>query len=131
MDSKRCWYIHTRVYHLSGRVNRIGGKSVELNKAQLKYLRKLSHIEKPLFQLGKLGLTDVFVEQIDAALEKRELIKFVILQNSDENLEEVSSEIAKRTNATIVQTIGNKAILYREALKEKHQKISQEVHNLV
>ncbi|MGO4937237.1 YhbY family RNA-binding protein [Fundicoccus sp. Sow4_H7] len=104
---------------------------MELNKAQLKYLRKLSHKEKPLFQLGKLGLTDVFIEQIDAALEKRELIKFVILQNSDEDLEDVSSEIAERTNATIVQTIGNTAILYREALKDKHQKISQEVHNLV
>ncbi|UUX34198.1 ribosome assembly RNA-binding protein YhbY [Fundicoccus culcitae] len=100
---------------------------MDLNKAQLKYLRKLSHKEKPLFQLGKLGLTDVFIEQIDSALTKRELIKFVILQNSDEDLVEATEIIAERTNATIVQTIGNTAILYRPSAKEKYQEISQEV----
>ena len=43
-----------------------------LSKTQIKYLRKLSHGQKPIFQMGKLGLSEVFIKQVDEALEKRE-----------------------------------------------------------
>lgn len=102
----------------------------ELSKTQIKYLRKLSHTEKPLFQMGKQGLTDLFIEQIDQALEKRELIKFHLLQNSDESVDEVAETIAKNIDAIIVQTIGGTAILYRPSTREKHQKISQIVESI-
>lgn len=101
-----------------------------LSKPQIKYLRKVSHQHKPLFQLGKLGLTEAFIEQIDKALEKRELIKFVILQNSDESLEEVAEEVAETVRANIIQIIGSTAILYRPSSKEKFQIISKEVNQL-
>lgn len=102
----------------------------ELNKAQIKFLRKQSHSLKPLFQMGKLGLTDVFIEQVDNAIEKRELIKFVILQNSDEDLDDVAQKIAEAIDGTVVQTIGSTAILYRASSKEKFQEISQQVKRL-
>ncbi len=101
-----------------------------LTKAQNKYLRKLSHQHKPLFQLGKLGLTEAFIEQIDKALEKRELIKFVILPNSDEDLEEVAEDIANSVQASIIQTIGSTVILYRASSKEKYQLISKDVQDI-
>lgn len=102
----------------------------ELSKNQLKMLRKLSHSEKPLFQMGKLGLTEVFLQQLDQALEKRELVKFHILQNSDESLTEVTEAIAKALDTTVVQSIGNTAVLYRPSSKAKHQVISQEIDRI-
>ncbi len=100
---------------------------IELSKTQLKTLRKLSHKEKPILQIGKQGLTEAFIEQIDSALEKRELIKFNILQNSDESIQEVAEDIASQLNAQIVQTIGSTAILYRPSSKEKNQKITAQL----
>lgn len=102
----------------------------ELTKAQLKFLRKESHNHKPIFQIGKLGLTDVFIEQIDNALDKRELIKFTILQNSDEDLDEAAKEIAEAVNAYIIQTIGSTAVLYRPSSKEKLRSISNQVKGI-
>lgn len=102
----------------------------ELSKSQLKYLRKVSQKEKPLFQIGKNGVTDIFIEQIDAAIEKRELVKFKILQNSDETIKEAANQIAEGINAVIVHLIGATAVLYRPSSKEKDQRLSQEVNNI-
>lgn len=100
------------------------------SKAQQKFLRKESHQHKPLFQMGKLGLTEAFIDQVDAALEKRELIKFHLLQNTDEDLEEVSQIIAEKTEAYIVQMIGNTVILFRPSSKEKFQDISKRLKDI-
>lgn len=99
----------------------------ELNKAQLKTLRKLSHAERSILQIGKQGLTEAVIDQIDAALEKRELIKFNILQNSVEEATDVAEEIAEALDAVIVQTIGSTVILYRPSSKEKYQKVTQQL----
>lgn len=103
---------------------------MEYSKAQQKYLRKASHQHKALFQLGKLGITDTFIEQVDAALEKRELIKFHILQNSSEDIDEASALIAEKTGAFIVQVIGSTVILFRPSSQEKYQDLSREVKQI-
>lgn len=102
----------------------------ELSKSQMKYLKKLGQKEKAIFQIGKLGLTPVFIEQVDTALEKRELVKFNILQNADETIEAAAQTIADALDATVVVTIGRTAVLYRQADEEKHQKISRELEEI-
>lgn len=101
-----------------------------LSKLQVKYLRKISHSHKPIFQMGKLGLTDVFIKQVDEAIEKRELIKFNILQNSSETIQDAAETIAEAIDALVIQTVGNTAVLYRPSSREKYQKISQVVSKL-
>ncbi len=102
----------------------------ELSKAQLKYLRKISQQEKALFQIGKNGVTDIFVQQIDDAIDKREIVKVKILQNSDESIEEAAAFIADRIDAAVVQLIGKTAVLYRPSSKEKYQVLSVKVHTI-
>ena len=102
----------------------------KLSKAQSKYLRKESHSHKPIFQMGKLGLTEVFIQQVDEAIEKRELIKFNILQNSSETIQDAAETIAEAIDALVIQTVGNTAVLYRPSSREKYQKISQVVSKL-
>lgn len=101
-----------------------------LNKNQIKYLRKMSHTQKSLFQMGKNGLTPTFMGQIDSALERRELVKFNLLQNSDESLEEAAHAIASELDAVVVQTIGSTAILFRPSSQVKYQILSQKVKAL-
>lgn len=98
-----------------------------LTNQQIKQLRKLAHHEKPLFQMGKQGLSHNFIQQINEALEKRELIKFHVLQNSSESVKEVATLIADQVGADVVQTIGSTAILYRQSSQANHQMISSQL----
>lgn len=100
---------------------------ITLSKKQVKFLKQVAHHHKPIFQMGKLGLTDVFIEQVDQALEKRELVKFNILQNSEEEIKEATAAIAEAVEAVVVQVIGHTGILYRPSSKPKNQGLSKEV----
>ncbi|NLN14457.1 MAG: ribosome assembly RNA-binding protein YhbY [Tissierellia bacterium] len=86
---------------------------------QRSYLKSLAHKIDPIFQIGKNGLTENFIKQLDEALEARELIKVKILKNSFLDATEVASELAERLGAEFVQSIGNKFVLYRESKENK------------
>ncbi len=51
----------------------------KLSSRQVKQLKSKAHHLNPIFQVGKNGVNDNFLEQIDDVLEKRELIKISIL----------------------------------------------------
>lgn len=103
---------------------------MNLRGKQKQYLKKEAHHMQPIFQIGKAGLTDEIVHQIDAALEKRELIKINLLQNTDEEAADVAEVVAEKLDAIIVQKIGKTIIFFRESSKEKNQKYSQEVKRI-
>ncbi len=86
---------------------------------QRSYLKGLANSLDPIFQVGKNGITENFIKQVDEALEKREIIKIKVLNNSMLNAKEVASMLAEKTNAEFVQSIGNKFVLYRESKKNK------------
>ncbi|MDQ0158693.1 ribosome assembly RNA-binding protein YhbY [Alkalibacillus salilacus] len=90
-----------------------------LTGKQKRFLRKHAHHLTPVFQIGKNGLNDNMIEQIDETLEKRELIKVSVLQNNFESKEDLAEQIANGTGAYIVQIIGNVIILYRESREYK------------
>ena len=93
-----------------------------LNKKQVNHLKKIAHHEKPIFQMGKEGLGQTFLDQVDQALTKRELIKFKVLQNSEEEIREVTAEIALATQACstdllILPNIRNYLLILRKSSK--------------
>jgi len=90
-----------------------------LTGKQRSYLKGIANSMEPIFQVGKNGITENFIKQIDDALEKRELIKVKVLNNSLLDATSVASEIAEKTNSEFVQSIGNKFVLYRESKKNK------------
>jgi RNA-binding protein len=63
--------------------------------------------------LGKNGLTEAFISQIEVLLARHELIKIKFLDFKDEK-RRISEEIAARTHAELVRVIGNNAILYKQ-----------------
>ncbi|WP_284140465.1 MULTISPECIES: ribosome assembly RNA-binding protein YhbY [unclassified Virgibacillus] len=91
-----------------------------LTGKQKRFLRAEAHHLKPIFQVGKIGVNENMVEQINEALEKRELIKVSILQNCLEDKESVAAQLQEGTGAEIVQVIGNNIVLYKESIENKH-----------
>jgi len=90
-----------------------------LTGKQKRYLRAQSHHEKPIFQVGKSGVTENMIVQIADALEKRELIKIKLLQNCLEDKHTVAETIANATNAHVVQIIGSNIVFYKESEENK------------
>ena len=90
-----------------------------LTGKQKSYLRSEAHHLKPLFQVGKLGVSENLVEQIEDVLEKRELIKVSILQNCEMDKNDVAEALSEKANAHVVQIIGSIIVLYKESLENK------------
>lgn len=90
-----------------------------LTGKQKRFLRSKAHHLKPIFQVGKSGVTENMIKQLIDVLEKRELIKINILQNCLEDKETIAEQIAEGTEAEIVQIIGNHIVLYKESTENK------------
>ena len=84
-------------------------------------LRKIAATLQPIFQIGKQGVTENLMKQLDDALEAREIIKITILETAGENTKELCNAIAKELGAEPVQAIGSKFTIYRRS--EKNPKI--------
>lgn len=89
-----------------------------LTSKQRAALRGMANGIDPIFQLGKGGVCDNFITQIDEALTARELIKIKILDNSLYTARQAADEISPLVGADVVQVIGTKFVLYRQN-KEK------------
>lgn len=90
-----------------------------LTSKQRSHLKGLANSIDPIFQLGKGGISDNFIKQIDDALETREIIKVNVLKNCSLDPTEVANEIADKLKAEYVQSMGRKFVLYRESRENK------------
>lgn len=90
-----------------------------LTGKQKRFLRAKAHHLRPIFQVGKDGVNENMITQINEALEKRELIKISILQNCLEDKDYVANNLVNGTDAELVQIIGNNVILYKESMENK------------
>ncbi|MFA9422599.1 MAG: ribosome assembly RNA-binding protein YhbY [Sedimentibacter sp.] len=86
-----------------------------LTGKQRSYLKSLANPMDAIMQIGKGGITENVLKQIDGALEARELIKIKILNNSSLEAKETANEIAASVRAEFVQSMGNKFVLYRKS----------------
>lgn len=89
-----------------------------LNSKQRAYLMKMASSISPIFQIGKSSLTPEIIEAVDAALEKRELIKISVLKNCGDDPKELAEMMAERTHSQVVQVIGKKIVLFRVSKKK-------------
>ena len=84
---------------------------------------------EPVFQIGKGGVSDALIAQVEAALDARELIKVkALLETIPQSPKEMAQTVAERTGADVIQVIGGVIVLYREnpelrqAEKEKEKR---------
>lgn len=91
---------------------------------QRAYLKGLAMNLDPIFQIGKSSLTPEITKAVAEALEARELIKISVLKNCSDDSGELAQILAERTHSQVVQVIGKKIILYKEAKDETKRKIT-------
>ncbi len=84
-----------------------------LTGKQRSYLKALANPLKPVIQLGKEGITEAFIKQVDETIEKRELLKVHLLESCSLSINEAVDIVAARTNSEFVQSIGRKFVIYR------------------
>ena len=90
---------------------------------QRAYLRGLANKENAIFQIGKGGITDEIIKEIDIVLEKRELIKVSVLETSFMSARGACEAVCEETGAEPVQCIGSKFVIYRRAKDKNNRKI--------
>ncbi|MEE0187056.1 MAG: ribosome assembly RNA-binding protein YhbY [Oscillospiraceae bacterium] len=89
-----------------------------LNSKQRALLRGIASNYETIFQIGKGGISETLISQVDDALRKRELIKLRVLDNSMYTAREAAEEIASKTGADVVQVIGSRFVLFKRNHKE-------------
>ena len=83
------------------------------------YLKSLAQKEKATFQIGKEGLSDNLLTDVLNYLNKHELIKISILQNSMVDKDE-AIEFFEDASIEFVQFIGRVLVLYKHSDNAKN-----------
>jgi RNA-binding protein len=89
-----------------------------ITSKQRSYLRSLANTMDPIFQIGKNGIDENFIKQVNDALEARELIKIKVLNNSEYDAREASLSLCQELGCEGIQIIGSKVVLYRKSTKK-------------
>ncbi len=84
-----------------------------MNPIEKKKLKALAHPLNPVVMIGQAGLTDAVIKEINVALDAHELIKVKIRAERDDR-RAISEQIISATQAELVQSIGQIAVLYRK-----------------
>lgn len=90
-----------------------------LTSKQRAFLRGLANKQNAIFQIGKGGITQEIISELDIALEKRELIKVTVLETAFMTPREACDEVCECLGADGVQCIGNRFVIYRESKENK------------
>lgn len=101
-----------------------------LTGKQKHFLRSQAHHLHPIFSVGKNGLNETWLAQLDGALQHRELIKINLQQSADVDVATVKQYIEDNSAIEVVQQIGRVLVLFQPAGEEKYQDLSLEVNKL-
>ncbi len=94
-----------------------------MTSKQRAYLKGLAMTMDPIAQIGKNSLTDEGLQGLEEPLEARELIKINVLKNCDDDVRMIAEAIADHLDGEVVQTIGRKIVIYRQARQQDKRKI--------
>jgi RNA-binding protein len=91
---------------------------------QRSILRAYGNELGPILMVGKGGVTDQIVAQLDLALTARELLKARVLPHTGLDAGEVAGVLSSRTGSDVVQVIGSNILFYRAPEKGVPSKIN-------
>ena len=68
----------------------------------------------PIFQIGKEGVTDAVIAQIEDTFNTRELFKIKVhLESAPESPKKIAQKLAEATGCDIIQVIGGTIVVFR------------------
>lgn len=87
---------------------------MSLNQEQKKHFKSLGHHLKPVVTVAEQGLSDNLMAELDRALNDHELIKIQLRLSEREDRQAMLTELCQQSSATLVQSIGKMALIYRK-----------------
>ena len=94
-----------------------------LTSKQRAKLRSMAQSYEPIFFIGKSGLSDEIINQLENAINARELIKLGVQENCEYSAREAADLIAPKLDADVVAVIGRKFVLWRRSKDPKKRVI--------
>jgi len=83
-------------------------------------LRGLANQIEPTVMVGKEGITENVLAQIQNDLSSHELVKIAVMNNSDVVAKSICGELCGIVGAEPVQVIGRKIVIYKFSSKCKN-----------
>jgi RNA-binding protein len=89
------------------------GRAME--KEKLYRLKSEANQISPILNIGKNGVTDTLIEELNKQIKANRLVKVRILKSAEEgkDLKAISEEIADATRSTLIEIRGRTVVLYR------------------
>ncbi|MGM9550647.1 MAG: YhbY family RNA-binding protein [Clostridia bacterium] len=94
-----------------------------ITSKQRAYLRGLANNIDTIFQIGKGGIGDNFLKQMEDALEAREIVKVKVLETAFMSAREACEAVCEEIGAEPVSCVGNKFVVYKESVNNKQIKL--------
>lgn len=84
----------------------------DLTQSQKRRLRAAAQRLEPRIKVGRNGLSESFIASVDELLANHELIK-VRFDEFKDRKDELSGEIAERTDSAFITRVGHVSVFYR------------------
>ena len=94
-----------------------------LTSKQRARLRAMANTLSDTVLIGKEGLTDAVIAQVEEVLEKHELMKIKILETAMLTPREAQQVLCEELDAEPVQCIGTKVVIFRVARQPENRHI--------
>lgn len=102
-----------------------------LTAKQRQFLRGKAQKLTPILQVGKNGITNAVLHQLQLQINSQELVKISILPNSIVQSAELIQQVQKfDSQIQYVQEIGRMLILYKQAPQFSHRHLSLKVKQI-
>jgi RNA-binding protein len=86
-----------------------------MEKEKLYQLKSEANQINPILNVGKNGVTDTLIEELNKQIKANRLVKVRVLKSAEEgkDVKTIADEIAEATRSTLIEVRGRTVVLYR------------------
>ncbi|AAM31181.1 MULTISPECIES: YhbY family RNA-binding protein [Methanosarcina] len=86
-----------------------------MEKEKLYRLKSEANKISPILNIGKNGVTDTLIEELNKQIKANRLVKVKVLKSAEEgkDLKTIADELAEATRSTLIDVRGRTVVLYR------------------
>jgi RNA-binding protein len=86
-----------------------------MQKEKLYQLKAQANQISPILNIGKNGITDSLIEELNKQIKANRLVKVRVLKSAEEgkDIKTIANEIAEATKSTLIEVKGRTVVLYR------------------
>jgi RNA-binding protein len=86
-----------------------------MEKEKLYQLKSDASKISPILNIGKNGVTDTLIEELNKQIKANRLVKVKVLKSAEEgkDLKTIADELAEATRSTLIDVRGRTVVLYR------------------